>query len=172
MCSRHADQSLWGALDGESLSWVTCHQTGSSRQEHLPLAWSLRWSHKWSSWLCIFLKHKFYQVIFLFTDLQWLCIALRINQHFRSHLKEEQAWSVFASLSDHTAQPHPNYFPPSWWTPGVPRMFTALQHESLDMPFSLLGPHPSFYLSTKNQLRCHLFQEQLGVPPLDYHCIW
>lgn len=101
-------QSPCGALDGESLSRGTCHLTGSSRQGHSPLTRSLRWSHDWSPWLCVFLKHKFYQVIFLFTNVQWLCIALRTNQRFRSHLKEVQAWAIFAFLSDHTAQPHPH----------------------------------------------------------------
>lgn len=45
----------------------------------------------------------------------------------------------------------------------------ALGHAVLSVG---LGPTPSSYLSTENQLSCHLFQEGLRVRPLDSHSIW
>lgn len=85
-----------------------------------------------------------------------ITIAFRINQHFSRGLKKWQARSSSASLSSrspgHTRthilfHSHTELY-------GVFRMFIALQHESLYIPFFLLELHPipNSYLSTKNQM--------------------
>lgn len=122
----------------------------------------------------MFLNHKYDQVIFLFINSQWLPIALRINQYLSRHLKRWQSWPSSVP-----------YWPQLWLRPNshpFPVMRTPQCSKNVPGSSACIlvhavlpawtAPTLNSNLSTKNQLKCHLFQEGLGVLPLDTCSIW